>query len=161
MASIPEGSPDHLNFLSDFIGKLDLPPPKFVIKDLEQFAKAFSLMSLSAVMKVFIKKILMSSSLSPESIVVEEDGNFSGTRFDQKLFESTLDFLDEALKFLDDKDLFLGNVLKNDVSPYNYEVIDCVLKRFEERDSKLENFLEFLINYSRSCPPSEEEIDNW
>ena len=161
LAGIPDGSEDHLNCLSDFIGRLDLPPPKFVIKDLKQFAKAFSLMSISAVMKVFIKKILISNSLSPESIV--EDGNSSGTtRFNQKLFDSTLDFLDEALKFLDDKaDIFLGNVLKNDVSPYNYEVIGCILKRFEERDSKLEQFLEFLMNYSRSCPPSEEEIDNW
>ena len=145
LAGIPDGSDDHLNFLSDFIGRLDLPPPKFVIKDLEQFAKAFSLMSLSAVMKVFIKKILMSNSLSPESIDVEDDGNSSGTtnttRFDQKLFESTLDFLDQALKFLDDKaDVFLGNVLKNDVSPYNYEVIG--------KKHALKKYNQFALNTS-------------
>ena len=141
--------------LGDFIGKLELPLPESIVNDLEKFSKAFAPMPHSTVMDVFIKKLLTSSDLSP---TLGEDQKFNCS---QEIFHTSFEFLDKALVFLEDKDNFIFKVLRDDVSPYNYEVIDCILKRLDDKDLKSEQILEFISSYSRTCPPNEEEIDRW
>lgn len=112
-------------------------------------------MPISTVMDVFIKKLLTSSDLSP---TLGEDQKFYCS---QEIFHTSVEFLDKALVFLEDKDNFILKLLYDDVSSYNYEVIDCILKRLDDKDHKAEQILEFISSYSRNCPPNEEEIDRW
>ena len=147
--------PEHLVILGDFIQKLDFPLPESIIADLEKYAKAFGPLAYNVVMQIFITKVLTSSHLAPK------ENDDKSWKCSEQIYQTTKKFLDQALSYVDDRDNFLINLLEKDVSPYNYEVIECILNRVEEMDQKSIQILEFLKNYQRVTAPEEEEIDKW
>ena len=128
VASYGPGSGEHMNVLANYITNNVNQVNKSFIRDLQNYSKAFGPMSVSSVMELFTRKILST----------QEDPN-------QDIFET----VDKALELIaeEDKEILLENLMQNEISPYNYNVLDFVLRRMGPKES--DPMIAFLHSYTR------------
>lgn len=154
LASIAEGSPEHMNILSEFVSK-DLSQ-KSIIKDLEQYVKAFGPLAMTTVMSLYIREAMTSSSLNPALT----NGKLM---VNQQLFKDVTDQVSKALNKMPQDERFelLMSLATEEISPYNYEAIEFIFSQFEEKNDRAEKILAFLKTYKRVGAPGEDEITQW